>query len=297
MVLVLQTETSDGEMNPAVLVRLQAVPLGQDVEGSHAVGKPSLEVRPHTVSHVLDVTHRVQHGEHSLYNHAGVPPAPLTHHHVTGVASILREQIETVIGQYCHLLLKLSYHRVEGRVVYVGGVTVPPTHQTPLVEHQAKFASHYPTMIAKAFLADLASLFAASRPVWVQQLNAVGVCHSQDGRVSHEVLGPILMGVKQAEQTSAFRHRGEQRQVISVQPSVKSSIAHAFDGEQQRQRHYLAWVKIGLAMFTSVKHLVIYSTKQLCDKIGRSHGVLLFLSVLTTGYTRTLCVFQTSTIG
>src|SRR5215216_2238883 len=99
------------------------------------------------MSQMLDVTYSVQHGEDTLNQHAHVPCASLTHLHVSGVSLL---GVEAVVGQHHHLLLELLYHRLESRVVYVGGVVVPLTHQTPLVEHHSQLGTHYPPAVALA---------------------------------------------------------------------------------------------------------------------------------------------------
>src|SRR3954462_12389935 len=98
MVLVSQTERSDGQMNPTLLVRVQpswcrSIPLRQQVERRHGEGQARLKVDPDTMSHVLDVGDGVQHGEDSLNHHTTVPLASLTHQQVCGVAFFEREEL------------------------------------------------------------------------------------------------------------------------------------------------------------------------------------------------------------
>src|SRR5215216_4595584 len=100
MVLVSQTNTTR-------LVWLQAVPFCQQIESCYSEGEPCMKVSPHAMSHVLDMTHLVQHRKHSLNHHAGVPSTTLTHQHVGGIATL---QVEGVVGQHHHLLFKLGYH-------------------------------------------------------------------------------------------------------------------------------------------------------------------------------------------
>src|SRR5215218_8692114 len=133
MVLVLQTELSDGQMHPAVLVGVQPVPLRQQVEGCHREGQPCLEVAPGPMRHTLDVTYCVQHGEHRLDHHAHVPLPSLAYQQVSGVASF---EGEKVVSQHDHLLLVIANHRLEDRVMHVSSSTLPIYNQPPLVEQQ-----------------------------------------------------------------------------------------------------------------------------------------------------------------
>src|SRR5437588_7318853 len=116
MVLVLQTELSDRQMDAALLVRVQTngsrtVPLCQQVERRQTEGEAGLQVGPHAMSHMLDVTDRSQHGEHRLYHYASVPSAALAHQHVRRVALLAQE---AMIGEHRHHLLKLLNHWLKG---------------------------------------------------------------------------------------------------------------------------------------------------------------------------------------
>src|SRR4051812_7545186 len=127
MVLVSQTELSDGQMDPTLLVRVQSswcrsIPLRQQVESCHCEGQGRLKVDPDTMSHLLDVGDGVQHGKHSLNHHTRVPLASLTHQHVGGIALFEGEQL---VGQHYHLFLVLSDYPVESRVMNISRGTIP----------------------------------------------------------------------------------------------------------------------------------------------------------------------------
>src|SRR6476620_1328339 len=90
MVLVegLEAELSNRKMHEAVLVSTQAVPLDQQVEQGHSIGKMSLEVAPHPVPHTLEVAHSCQHGEDRLDQHTRVPPVHTTDQQVRRVRTV-----------------------------------------------------------------------------------------------------------------------------------------------------------------------------------------------------------------
>src|SRR3954452_14641634 len=186
MVLVLQTKLSNGQMHPPVLVRLQTIrsrsmPLRQQVESRQSEGQSRLEVAPDTMSHMLDVTDGMQHGKDGLDHHARVPLSSLAHQQVGGVALLKGEQR---VSQHDHLLLVLSNHRVESRIMHISSGTIPIHNQPPLVEQQAELATNYPLVVGEAFAAHLVG--STLIPPRVQQLYAVSVSHSQQGRLSHE---------------------------------------------------------------------------------------------------------------
>src|SRR5689334_5123772 len=145
MVLASQTELSDGQMNPTLLVRLQpcwcrSIPLRQQVESCHCEGQACLEVDPDTVSHMLDVANGVQHGKYRLNHHARVPLPSLAYEQVSGIALFEGKEL---VSQHYHFLLILSNHRVESRIMNISCGTIPidnrrSRYQPPLVEEHAQ---------------------------------------------------------------------------------------------------------------------------------------------------------------
>lgn len=253
------------------------VPLSQYVEGSHAKGKPGFEVAPGTMSHVLDVTDGVQHGNHSFHHHSHVPLTSFAHQHIGRVA---RLEIEAMVGKHSHTLLELSYHRLEGRVMHISGLAIPLCHQPPLVERQPQLDTDNPTMVTKSLAANLP--VTASFPIGVYKLDTVGVRYSHDGGVGHETVGPLLVGGEQAKEASALREVGELAAVVTFDPSVEGTVAHSFDGEEQSQSHNLRRVETGLAVLANVCHLVVHSAEELCDKIKGRRRVPPWAVVLST---------------
>jgi hypothetical protein len=292
MVLVLQTKLSNGQMHSSEFVGLQSMPLRQQVESRQSEGQPRLEVAPDTMSHMLNAADGMQHGKGSLNHHSRVPLSSLAYQQVGGIASLEGEQL---VSQYDHPLFVLSNHRVESRIMHISSGTVPIHNQTPLVEQQAEFAANYPFVVGEAFAPHL--MGSALVSPGVEQLYSVSVSYSEQGRLSHEAAGPLLMGSEQAEQAGTLRQSRKHAEQVTLYPAVEGPIAYSFDGEQQSQCHYLARVQTGLAMLGHIVHGIIYSAKQFRDKIGCRHEVLLQLWSEQQQLRRTLCFCQTSTIG
>ena len=57
---------SDGKSNSSIFIRLKHIPLHKDVERNPKVGKPSFEVIPGPMAHLLDMTHHSQHREYKF---------------------------------------------------------------------------------------------------------------------------------------------------------------------------------------------------------------------------------------
>src|SRR5712691_8888136 len=96
-----------------------------------------------------------------------------------------------------HLSVKLSNQPLKGVIRDIGGGTLPPHDQPPLIEQQTEFAPDNPAMIGEAFAADL--LRAAALAHGVDQLDAVGVDDAEHGRSGQEDLRPVLMRPEEAK--------------------------------------------------------------------------------------------------
>ena len=195
MVLLSQAELSDGEMDKAILIRLKPVPLDQDIESGHGEGQTSLEIEPRPMTDLLEMTNDGQHRQDGFDHHTYIPGAARADFHVGRVACF---GMEAGIGQDDHLLTKLGYQGLEGRVMHIGRVTAPSDDQAELVQDKAELAADDPTPVRFALLADLfrATPFAHR----VQQFNAIAVGHAQKGWLGQKAVGPSPMRLEQPEQ-------------------------------------------------------------------------------------------------
>lgn len=218
MVLASQSEVSDREMSATMLIRVQAirgrsVQLGKQVEGSHSASEGGLQIIPYSMTHLLEVTHPRQHGENAFNNHAYSPPLTLAHFHVGGVCCF---RVEAVISKDYHLFLELSNQRVEGAVMDISGCAVPANNQSPLVEHHANLASHYPPAVRIASPPYLVG--AATHTHRVDKFQPIAISYSQHGGLCQEAQRPLLVSREQSEQASTFRQSGEEETVIAFYP-------------------------------------------------------------------------------
>ncbi len=175
----LQTEFGDGEWHKAGFVRLEAVPLDQDVEQSQGKANFGLEVTPDFVGHVLEAADVGQHGKDGFHDHAHVPFAPLAE---TQVGRMPIDLGKAGIGEDDHIMAKLVDKMLEGRAIMdVGCIAFPVNDAAQVVQHEAELAANNPTRIGLAFLADLS--LAASLSSRMDQLDAVTVDHADAARV------------------------------------------------------------------------------------------------------------------
>ena len=131
MVLVLQTEFSERQVNHAVLVWLETMPLHQHVEHRHRKRQSRLEIRPDPMHHLLEVADQCEHGQHRLNQHPRIPRIAITDFHVRGIA---RFSVKAVINQHDHDFIVLLNERLKGLVGHIGGITIPGGDQPKLIQ-------------------------------------------------------------------------------------------------------------------------------------------------------------------
>jgi len=127
-VSILQTKFSDREGHEARRVGLEAMPLGQDIEGGHGEREPGVEIRPGPVHDLFEVADERQHGQDRLHEDAIFPLAALTEFEVGGIAF---RGMKGRITQDNHLFFKLPNEPLKGVIRDIGRGTVP-SHDQPL---------------------------------------------------------------------------------------------------------------------------------------------------------------------
>ena len=181
-------------MDKPVFIGLKPIPLSQDIERGHREGQTSLEVRPDPMADFLEVADGGQHRQHRLDDHPYVPSSPGAQLQVGRVSPAC---MEVGVGQHDHPVLELFDEWMERRVVHIGRVTVPLDDETPLIEDQTELPADNPPIVRFALFADL--LVAPSFSDGMEQFDAIGVGHPQDGRVDQEPIRPVVMRLEQAE--------------------------------------------------------------------------------------------------
>src|SRR5437660_9541746 len=83
---ILQTKFSDREGHEARRVGLEAVPLGQHIEGGHGERQARLKIGPAPMHHLFHMADERQHREDRLHQHAVLPLAPRTEFEIARIA-------------------------------------------------------------------------------------------------------------------------------------------------------------------------------------------------------------------
>jgi hypothetical protein len=83
----LEAELSDREWDEAILIRLKAMPLNQDVEQGYGEADFGFKIVPNLMAGTLEVADVSQHREYGLNHHTDVPLTALTQAQIGGMFS------------------------------------------------------------------------------------------------------------------------------------------------------------------------------------------------------------------
>jgi hypothetical protein len=104
--VLLQAELGDGQMNHALPVGDQAVPLDQKIEGRKAKRHAASEMVGPLMCDLFEMADRRQHRQHCFDQHARIPGTALAHLHIGWIRGVA---MQAGIHQNHHLLGKLGH--------------------------------------------------------------------------------------------------------------------------------------------------------------------------------------------
>ena len=216
------------------------------------MSRHSLSLSPEQLT-AFDLDAFVAHAEAlNLYQHTVLPLPPLTQFEVGGIAF---RGMEGGITQNNHALFNLPNQPLKGIVGDIGRGTCPPHDQSPLIEQETQFAADNPAMVRHAFAADL--LGTAAFAHGVNQLDAIRVNAPKDRRGGEEAPCPVVMGPQEAKEAGALGEAGKQRPIVTRQPAIEGTVAHALEGMQQPQRDDLTGPEVGLRVLGEACQMII----------------------------------------
>ncbi len=174
----LEAELSNGKRDEASLIGQETMPLNQDIKKRQSKADVRLKIRPGFVSHVFEVTNRGEHRQDGFDDHAHIPFTAPTD------PQILRLPIElgkAGIREDYHVMPEFIDEMLKGgAIVDIGGIALPINDASQVVKDETELATHNPTLIREALLADLR--LATSFTAWVEQFNPVTVDHADQAR-------------------------------------------------------------------------------------------------------------------
>jgi len=134
--------------------------------------------------------------------------------------------MEGGITQDNHPFFELANAPLKRLVGHMGSGTVPRDDQPPLIQHQTQFAADNLTVIGETFPTDL--LGAAAFAHGVDQCDPIGINDPQHCRRGQEDLSPILVCHEETTEPCPLKQAREQGTIVSRQPTIEGTIAHAF---------------------------------------------------------------------
>jgi len=117
-------------------VRVEPVPLDEEIERGQRKGKPRLEGGPRAMPHFLQMTYPRQHRQDRLHQHSRIPEAAVTELKVGGSPLL---GMECGITQDNHLAVEGFNQRMEGSVRGISPGTVPGDHQPSWLRSRQSF--------------------------------------------------------------------------------------------------------------------------------------------------------------
>src|SRR5262245_47708920 len=129
-VSILRAKLRHRKAHEARRIGEEAMPLDDDIKGSHSEGEAGVEVLPDAVHDFLEMAHDGQHGEHRLDEHPVLPCAALTQFEVRRVPL---GGMEGGITQDDHASVDLPNQPLKGIIGDIGRCTVATYHNAILV--------------------------------------------------------------------------------------------------------------------------------------------------------------------
>ncbi len=222
------------------------------------------------MTQLFEPTHRGEHGQDCFDDHPPIPGAALARFHIGWIA---RFGMEAHVGQDHHLVLKISDQGMKRGVWHIGCGIIPGDDQASVVDHVGQLRANNPAMVGQALAPNLpiGPILAPG----MAQFDAIAVSDTQDGRLRQKEVCPVGVRVKQAKQARAVRQAGKPGRVVAPEPAIEGAWADALKCKQERQRHDLAGMQIGLWMLRHRPHPLVNPIEQGNDKIVRRHADLL----------------------
>lgn len=255
-------------MQNALLVKLQTVPLLQDVEDCNREGETHRKIGEYALPQAFQIANLRQQRKHGFDQHSLVSLSALAHFHIRRIFVFGAKAIVHVND---HPSVKLLDQRVKRGVRDIRRRRVS-RDESELVGNDAEFAAHDPAPITQALFGKAASFRLAAFSDRMTQLNAERISHAKNARLSQKTVGQATVRLQAAKQARALGQSGKQRREVLREPPVKSVLRRALERKQQADCRKLAFTEFSFRMFCFAFHSLIYAAKQVYNKFFVSHG-------------------------
>lgn len=282
-------------MHNALIVKLQSVPLLQNIENCNREGEPHLEIFKHSLPQSFEITHLSQQRKNSFDYHSLVCLSAPTNFHICWIFLFRAEAFVHINN---HSLVKPLNQAVKRAVRNICCCRLIRTDESKFIGDDAKFAADNPTPIGQAFSSKTFSFWLAAFSNRMTQLDSETVSHTQNARLGKKLVGQTAMRFQSAEQPRAFGQNGKQMRKVLPQPTIKRVLRATFQSKQQTDCHQFAFAQFGSRILSFARYFVIYAAKQVYDKFFLSHVFNLPCVVFGHLHNRNFSVtFSTSTNG
>ena len=257
-------------MRNSIFIKIQSVPMLEQIEQGDRVSEPHLEIRPHSLAQVFQTANLRQKRENRFDQHSVIPLAARADFQIFRLVDFAPK---ASIRQDNHFVGNSFDKWQKLRVGNIRRFHVPTSHESELVGQKTKFAADNPFPRSKAFLADALAVWLMNLTNRMTQLNAVRINHTKEGRFCQKLFSYLTMRFEAAKKSGAFGQSRKKINPVLLDPSIKSVLRRAFQSKQQSKRNEFANRKFGLKMFLRFVQHIIYTTEKFYDKVFLSHGI------------------------
>lgn len=256
-------------MRNSIFIKIQSVPLLEQIEKRDRKGESHLEIRPDSLPQMFQFANLRQQRENRFDQHSVVPLAAPTDFQIF---RLIDSAPKAGVRQNNHFPDHSFDERQKLLVGDIRRFNLPVGDESELVGQKAELAADNPFPRSEAFFADALSVRLMNFSNRMTQFDTVRINHAHQRWFSQKLFRYPVMRFQTAKKSGALRQIGEKIDVVLFDPSVKSVLRRAFERKQQSERDKFADGKFGLQMFRRFNEHIVYTTKKFCDKLFLSHG-------------------------
>ena len=255
-------------MHYALIVKLQSVPLLQNIENCNREGEPHLDIFKHSLPQSFEITHLSQQRKNGFDYHSLVSLPALTNFHICWIFLFRAEAFVHINN---HSLVKPLDQAVKRAVRNICCCRLIRTDESEFIGDDAKFAADNPAPVAQAFSGKSFFVWLTAFTNRMTQLNPETIGNAKKSSLCQKNIGQSEMRFQAAEKPRAFGQNRKQMRKVLPQPTIKAVLRSAFQSKQQTNCHQLAFAQFGSRILSFARHFVIYAAKQVYDKFFLSH--------------------------
>ena len=282
-------------MRNSVIIKIQTVPLLEQIEKRDRKGEPHLEIRPNSLAQMFQFTDLRQERKDGFDQH---PVVPLAAPADFQVFRLIDRASKSGVCQNDHFVGHSLDERQKCLIGNVRRFYLPVGDQSEFIGQKAKLAADNPFPRGETFFADPPSPGLMIFSDRMTQLDAVRIDDAEQSRFGEESFGQTAMRFQAAKKSCSLWQIGKQFKPILFEPAIKLVLRATFQSKQKSQSDKLTQGKFGLHMLRRRLQHIVYTAKKFCDKVFLSHGICFLFVWFGHQYSRNFSVtFSTSTIG